>query len=95
MLDSSPPLGEQAAPEILLKALEPLRSSGRLLDPTAAASYSRAVGRGTAARCAFAAALFGDVIEAAFWARLPDELRRVADGSAGPDAFWVRSEDAG
>ncbi|RVX11120.1 hypothetical protein CK203_013178 [Vitis vinifera] len=69
MIDS-PPVGDSVVPEMLLKVLEPYRKEGSILDDERARLYAAVVKKGSAARFAFAAAIFGDSLEAIFWLQL-------------------------
>ncbi|CAL5438889.1 unnamed protein product [Camellia sinensis] len=73
MIDS-PPVGDSVVPELLLKVLEPYRKEGCILDDERARLYASIVNKGCAARFAFAAATFGESIEALFWLQLPYAL---------------------
>ncbi|KAL7168431.1 hypothetical protein ACSBR2_038799 [Camellia fascicularis] len=73
MIDS-PPVGDSVVPELLLKVLEPYRKEGCILDDERARLYASIVNKGCAARFAFAAATFGESIEALFWLQLPHAL---------------------
>lgn len=55
---------------------------GCILDDGRARLYSAIVNKGTYARFAFAAAIFGDFQEALFWLQLPQALRHFLDKSA-------------
>ncbi|KAE9602295.1 putative transcription factor WD40-like family [Lupinus albus] len=66
-----PPLGDSVVPEMLLKVLEPYRKEGCILDDERAKLYASIVGKGCAARFAFAATIFGESSEALFWLQLP------------------------
>ncbi|CAI5523323.1 unnamed protein product, partial [Closterium sp. Naga37s-1] len=63
-------------------------AEGQLMGVEAARAYSKVWGGGVAARCACVAAHYGDIQEAHFWLLLPHALRLLAQGSAGPHAFW-------
>ncbi|XP_047338175.1 WD repeat-containing protein 11-like [Impatiens glandulifera] len=69
MIDS-PPVGDSAATEMLLKVLDPYRKEDCILDDERARLYASIVGKGSTARFAFAAAIFGDTAEALFWLKL-------------------------
>eukprot|EP00250_Pteridium_aquilinum_P015429 c22572_g1_i1 orf=475-4656(+) len=89
MLETSlPGLGEAVVAELLLKALEPYRRAGRLLDLERAYTYAALASKSSTLRFAFAAAHFGDYAEAAFWLQLPHSLSLLSKGSGGPSAFW-------
>ncbi|KAF8685963.1 hypothetical protein HU200_043888 [Digitaria exilis] len=77
-----PPIGDAVVAELLLKVLEPYRKDGCILDDGRARLYSAIVNKGTYARFAFAAAIFGDFQEALFWLQLPQALRHFLDKSA-------------
>ncbi|GJP41231.1 hypothetical protein CLOM_g900 [Closterium sp. NIES-68] len=81
-------VGDPAMAEVLLKGLQPMRVAGQLMGVEAARAYSKVCGDGVAARCACVAAHYGDIHEAHFWLLLPHALRLLAQGSAGPHAFW-------
>ncbi|KAG9156624.1 hypothetical protein Leryth_006611 [Lithospermum erythrorhizon] len=66
---------DSVVPEMLLKVLEPYRREGCILDDDRARQYTNIVNRGSAMRFAFAAALFGDFMEALFWIQLPNALK--------------------
>ncbi|XP_010533145.1 PREDICTED: WD repeat-containing protein 11 [Tarenaya hassleriana] len=76
MIDT-PPVGDPAVLEMLLKVLEPYRAEGCLLDDEKAKLYSSLVNKGCAARFAFAAAIFGEVSEALFWLQLPNAMNHL------------------
>uniref|UniRef100_A0A0D9VBZ7 Uncharacterized protein n=1 Tax=Leersia perrieri TaxID=77586 RepID=A0A0D9VBZ7_9ORYZ len=76
-----PPVGDSVVAELLLKVLEPYRKEGCILDDGRAKLYSAIVNKGTCARFAFAAAVFGDFEEALFWLQLPQALRHYLDKS--------------
>ncbi|GBG86177.1 hypothetical protein CBR_g41081 [Chara braunii] len=95
LLNDGPVLGDKTVPEVLLKALETHRRGRRLLDDDAASAYVAVCHSGTAARCAFTAAHYGDVDEAVFWVHLPRALALLSHGSAGPGAFWGSDAGAG
>ncbi|KAK3155963.1 hypothetical protein QOZ80_2AG0101060 [Eleusine coracana subsp. coracana] len=76
-----PPIGDAVVAELLLKVLEPYRKEGCILDDGRARLYSAIVSKGTYARFAFAAAIFGDFHEAIFWLQLPQALRHFLDKS--------------
>uniref|UniRef100_A0A0E0CF77 Uncharacterized protein n=1 Tax=Oryza meridionalis TaxID=40149 RepID=A0A0E0CF77_9ORYZ len=63
-----PPIGDSVVAELLLKVLEPYRKDA-------------IVNKGTCARFAFAAAIFGDIQEALFWLQLPQALHHYLDKS--------------
>ncbi|KAI5069331.1 hypothetical protein GOP47_0015632 [Adiantum capillus-veneris] len=89
MLQTSlPRLGEVVVAELLLKALEPYRKAGQLLDLERACTYAALATKSCTLRFAFAAAHFGDYAEAAFWLQLPHSLSLLCKGSSGPSAFW-------
>ncbi|TVU33503.1 hypothetical protein EJB05_25326 [Eragrostis curvula] len=76
-----PPIGDAVVAELLLKVLEPYRKEGCILDDGRARLYSSIVNKGTYARFAFAAAIFGDIQEALFWLQLPQALHHFLDKS--------------
>ncbi|CAM0947087.1 unnamed protein product [Alopecurus aequalis] len=76
-----PPIGDSVVAELLLKVLEPYRKEGCILDDGRAKLYSAIVNKGTYARFAFAAAMFGDVQESFFWLQLPKALHHFLDKS--------------
>ncbi|XP_006646857.2 WD repeat-containing protein 11-like [Oryza brachyantha] len=76
-----PPVGDSVVAELLLKVLEPYRKEGCILEDGRAKLYSAIVNKGTCARFAFAAAVFGDFQEALFWLQLPQALRHYLDKS--------------
>uniref|UniRef100_A0A0A9DQQ7 WDR11 TPR domain-containing protein n=1 Tax=Arundo donax TaxID=35708 RepID=A0A0A9DQQ7_ARUDO len=76
-----PPIGDAVVAELLLKVLEPYRKEGCILDDGRARLYSAIVNKGTYARFAFAAAIFGDFQEALFWLQLPQALHHFLDKS--------------
>ncbi|EMS63946.1 WD repeat-containing protein 11 [Triticum urartu] len=76
-----PPIGDSVVAELLLKVLEPYRKDGCILDDGRATLYSAIVNKGTCARFAFAAAIFGDFQEALFWLQLPQALQHSLDKS--------------
>uniref|UniRef100_A0A0E0CF78 Uncharacterized protein n=1 Tax=Oryza meridionalis TaxID=40149 RepID=A0A0E0CF78_9ORYZ len=76
-----PPIGDSVVAELLLKVLEPYRKDGFILDDGRAKLYSAIVNKGTCARFAFAAAIFGDIQEALFWLQLPQALHHYLDKS--------------
>uniref|UniRef100_A0A0E0JVA1 Uncharacterized protein n=1 Tax=Oryza punctata TaxID=4537 RepID=A0A0E0JVA1_ORYPU len=76
-----PPIGDSVVAELLLKVLEPYRKDGCILDDGRAKLYSAIVNKGTCARFAFAAAIFGDFQEALFWLQLPQALHHYLDKS--------------
>ncbi|XP_024388450.1 uncharacterized protein [Physcomitrium patens] len=88
LIPHNPVLGETVFAEVLLKALEPYRRAGRLLDEERVEQYAAVFKQGVATRCAFAAAQFGENSEAVFWLQLPRALALLSYGSAGPTAFW-------
>ncbi|XP_077220086.1 transducin family protein / WD-40 repeat family protein [Tasmannia lanceolata] len=77
-----PPVGDSVVPELLLKVLEPYRTDGCILDNERARLYARVARKGSAARFAFAAAVFGESAEALFWLQLPRALKHFMDKSA-------------
>lgn len=76
-----PPIGDSVVAELLLKVLEPYRKDGCILDDGRARLYSAIVNKGTCARFAFAAAIFGDFQEALFWLQLPQALHHSLNKS--------------
>ncbi|CAI9298397.1 unnamed protein product [Lactuca saligna] len=74
LIDLSP-IGDSVVPELLLKALEPYRREGCVLDDERVRQYGSIVNKGCAARFAFAAAIFGETLEACFWLQLPRALK--------------------
>ncbi|WVZ77962.1 hypothetical protein U9M48_025749 [Paspalum notatum var. saurae] len=76
-----PPIGDAVVAELLLKVLEPYRKEGCILDDGRARLYSAIANKGTYARFAFAAAVFGDFQEALFWLQMPQALRHFLDKS--------------
>lgn len=82
MIESGlPAIGDSVVPELLLKVLEPYRKEGCILDDERARLYASIVDKGSAARFAFAAAIFGEFSEALFWLQLPHALRHLTDKS--------------
>nr|GLL20426.1 WD repeat-containing protein 11-like [Ipomoea trifida] len=73
MLDP-PDIGDSVVPEMLLKVLEPYRREGCIIDDERVKLYAGIVNRGCALRFAFAAAIFGEPMEAIFWLQLPQAL---------------------
>nr|DAD44949.1 TPA_asm: hypothetical protein HUJ06_003179 [Nelumbo nucifera] len=83
MIDSHlPNIGDSVVPEMLLKVLEPYRKDGCILDDETAKIYASVVNKGSAARFAFAAAVFGEYSEALFWLHLPRALPHFMNKSA-------------
>ncbi|KAL7093492.1 hypothetical protein ACP275_11G043500 [Erythranthe tilingii] len=76
MIDS-PRVGDSAVPEMLLKVLEPYRKEGGLLDEDRVRLYAKIVKKGPTLRLAFAAAIFGESMEALFWLQLPRALNHL------------------
>ncbi|EYU34986.1 hypothetical protein MIMGU_mgv1a0003442mg, partial [Erythranthe guttata] len=76
MIDS-PRVGDSAVPEMLLKVLEPYRKEGGLLDEDRVRLYAKIVKKGSTLRLAFAAAIFGESMEALFWLQLPRALNHL------------------
>ncbi|KAL4574582.1 hypothetical protein LXL04_021416 [Taraxacum kok-saghyz] len=74
LIDLSP-IGDSVVPELLLKALEPYRREGCVLDDERVRQYASVMNKGCAARFSFAAAIFGENLEACFWLQLPRALR--------------------
>lgn len=77
----TPPVGDVAVLEMLLKVLEPYRQEGCLLDDERARLYTKVVNKGCAARLAFAAIIFGELSEALFWLHLPRALYHLINQS--------------
>ncbi|VFQ67396.1 unnamed protein product [Cuscuta campestris] len=67
-------IGDSVVPEMLLKVLEPYRREGCILDNEMVRLYCSIVNKGCVVRLAFAAALFGEPMEALFWLQLPDAI---------------------
>lgn len=76
MIDS-PQVGDSAVPEMLLKVLEPYHREACLLDDERVRLYSKVAKRGSTLRLAFAAAVFGESMEALFWLQLPRALNHL------------------
>ncbi|KAI3781932.1 hypothetical protein L2E82_11960 [Cichorium intybus] len=74
LIDLSP-IGDSVVPELLLKALEPYRREGCVLDDERVRQYATIINKGCAARFSFAAAIFGETLEACFWSQLPRALK--------------------
>ncbi|KAL0345325.1 UNVERIFIED_CONTAM: WD repeat-containing protein 11, partial [Sesamum radiatum] len=74
---ASPRVGDSVVPEMLLKVLEPYRKAGCLLDDERVRLYAKVVKRGPTLRLAFAAAIFGEIMEALFWLQLPHALNHL------------------
>ncbi|CAN4103717.1 unnamed protein product [Withania somnifera] len=70
----SPCIGDSVVPEMLLKVLEPYRREGCILNDEMVRLYASLVDKGSAVRFAFAAAIFGESMEALFWLQLPRAL---------------------
>lgn len=70
----SPRIGDSVVPEMLLKVLEPYRREGCILNDEMVRLYASLVDKGSAVRFAFAAAIFGESMEALFWLQLPRAL---------------------
>ncbi|XP_051113842.1 uncharacterized protein LOC127239643 isoform X2 [Andrographis paniculata] len=70
---NSPRAGDSAVPEMLLKVLEPYHKHGCILDDERLRLYAKVVQCSTL-RLAFAAAIFGESLEALFWLQLPHAL---------------------
>ncbi|XP_031097706.1 WD repeat-containing protein 11-like [Ipomoea triloba] len=70
----SPRIGDSVVPEMLLKVLEPYRREGCLLDNEMVKLYGSIVNKGCAVRLGFAAAIFGEPMEALFWLQLPNAV---------------------
>ncbi|KAI4377162.1 hypothetical protein MLD38_014839 [Melastoma candidum] len=69
--------GDSVVPEMLLKVLELYRIEGCILDEERVRLYATVVTKGCVARFAFAAAVFGDSLEALFWLQLPRALNHL------------------
>lgn len=76
LIDASP-VGNSVVPELLLKALETYRKEGCLLDDERVRQYATVINKGCAARFSFAAAVFGETLEACFWLQLPLALKHL------------------
>nr|GEX29993.1 hypothetical protein [Tanacetum cinerariifolium] len=76
LIDASP-VGDSVVPELLLKALETYRKEGCLLDDERVRQYATVINKGCAARFSFAAAVFGETLEACFWLQLPLALKHL------------------
>ncbi|KAL2228867.1 UNVERIFIED_CONTAM: WD repeat-containing protein 11 [Sesamum indicum] len=74
---NSPRVGDSVVPEMLLKVLEPYRKAGCLLDDERVRLYAKVVRKGSPLRLAFAAAIFGESMEALFWLQLPHALNHL------------------
>ncbi|KAH0651688.1 hypothetical protein KY284_031600 [Solanum tuberosum] len=70
----SPRIGDSVVPEMLLKVLEPYRREGCILNDEMVRLYAGLVDKGSTIRFAFAAAIFGEPMEALFWLQLPRAL---------------------
>lgn len=73
-LIESPRIGDSVVPEMLLKVLEPYRREGCILNDEMVRLYAGLVDKGSTVRFAFAAAIFGEPMEALFWLQLPRAL---------------------
>ncbi|KAL0427142.1 UNVERIFIED_CONTAM: WD repeat-containing protein 11 [Sesamum latifolium] len=73
----SPRVGDSVVPEMILKVLEPYRKAGCLLDDERVRLYTKVVKKGPTLRLAFAAAIFGEIMEALFWLQLPHALNHL------------------
>ncbi|XP_078428005.1 transducin family protein / WD-40 repeat family protein isoform X2 [Wolffia australiana] len=82
VVSTLPTVGDPVVPELLLKILEPYRIEGCLLDAERTSIYSLIVYKSSAARCAFAAAIFGEYLEAIFWLHLPSALYHLIHKSS-------------
>ncbi|KAM0041104.1 putative transcription factor WD40-like family [Helianthus debilis subsp. tardiflorus] len=71
------PVGDSVVPELLLKALDPYRREGCILDDERVRQYATIINKGSAARFSFAAAIFGETLEAYFWLQLPHALKHL------------------
>ncbi|KAI3801828.1 hypothetical protein L1987_29945 [Smallanthus sonchifolius] len=76
LIDASP-IGDSVVPELLLKALDPYRREGCILDDERVRQYATILNKGSAARFSFAAAIFGETLEAYFWLQLPQALKHL------------------
>lgn len=76
MLDSQH-VGDSVVPEMLLKVLEPYRKEGCMLDDERVRLYASIADKGSFMRFAFAATVFGDILEAVFWLQLPKALHHL------------------
>ncbi|XP_076929183.1 uncharacterized protein LOC143593436 [Bidens hawaiensis] len=76
LIDASP-IGDSVVPELLLKALDPYRREGCVLDDERVRQYASVLNKGSAARFSFAAAIFGEPLEAYFWLQLPRALKHM------------------
>ncbi|KAL8206256.1 hypothetical protein R6Q57_009807 [Mikania cordata] len=76
LIDASP-IGDSVVPELLLKALDPYRREGSILDDERVQQYATIFTKGSAARFSFAAAIFGETLEAYFWLQLPRALKHL------------------
>ncbi|KAK9055097.1 hypothetical protein SSX86_026177 [Deinandra increscens subsp. villosa] len=80
LIDASP-IGDSVVPELLLKALDPYRREGKhyscILDDERVRQYATILNKGCAARFSFAAAIFGETLEAYFWLQLPHALKHL------------------
>ncbi|KAI4380639.1 hypothetical protein MLD38_006806 [Melastoma candidum] len=72
-----PSIGDSVVPEMLLKVLELYRIEGCILDEERVRLYNTVVNKGCVARFAFAAAVFGESLEALFWLQLPRALNHL------------------
>ncbi|XP_071693152.1 uncharacterized protein [Rutidosis leptorrhynchoides] len=77
LIDVSPTIGDSVVPELLLKALEPYRKECSVLDDERVRIYATIINKGSAARFSFAAAIFGETLEASFWLQLPYALKHL------------------
>ncbi|KAL6006260.1 hypothetical protein ACLOJK_040306 [Asimina triloba] len=82
-----PTVGDSVVLELLLKVLEPYRREGCILDSNRAELYASIVDKGSAARFAFAAAIFGESSEALFWLQLPRALYHLMDKPSNQTAY--------
>ncbi|XP_076936637.1 uncharacterized protein LOC143603842 [Bidens hawaiensis] len=76
LIDASP-IGGSVVPELLLKALDPYRRECCVLDDERVRQYASILNKGSAARFSFAAAIFGETLEAYFWLQLPHALKHL------------------
>ncbi|KAG0455304.1 hypothetical protein HPP92_024596 [Vanilla planifolia] len=76
-----PSVGDSVVPELLLKVLEPYRREGCILDDERIRAYASVAYKGSAARFAFAAAMFGEFSESLFWLQLPNAISHAIEKS--------------
>ncbi|KAL4564018.1 hypothetical protein LXL04_028068 [Taraxacum kok-saghyz] len=77
-----PTIGDTVVPELLLKVLEPYQREGCILDDEMVREYGSILNKGSAARFAFSAAIFGETSEAYFWLQLPRALNHLMNNLA-------------